>query len=141
MPIRRLRPLRRVLGGVRLAPRARPFRVYSPPALPDVALVEGLNQPESRVYWALVEMHINFTIQANFLGGSILGGARADFVLPDYKIVLLYSGPFHDTTYGRGRDILSNMSYQVNGFDVRVIVESDLEDLKNRIREIIGIPL
>src|SRR3990167_4729349 len=138
---RGIRPLRR-LGRARLVyPRARKVDVYRRPGLPPVQQVQGLNIPESRIYWALTEMKVRFTAQSNFLGGSILGGARADFVLADYKLVILYQGPFHATSYGFARHLLSDASYNAAGYDVRRVYETDLADLKNRLRQIIGIPL
>ena len=139
---RGIRPLRR-LGRARLVyPRARKVDVYRRPGLPPVQQVQGLNQDESRVYWALVELKINFSVQTNFLGGSVLGGARADFVLHDVRVVLLVDGPFHFTSYGLARDILVDTSYAAQGYHVIHMPTSDIgPDLKKHLRDIIGIPL
>src|SRR3989304_2457955 len=135
---RGIRPLRR-LGRARLVyPRARKVDVYRQTGLPPVQQVQGLNIPESRIYWALTEMKVRFTAQSNFLGGSILGGARADFVLADYKLVILYQGPFHSTSYGFARDLLSDASYNAAGYDVRRGGGTDPAGLPKPPRERIG---
>jgi len=123
--------------------RARKVRPYSVAGkLPAVANLQGMNQPETRVAMALQELGISFETQSNFLGGSILGGARADFVLPDFRIILLVDGPFHRTDYGLARDVLVDATYRAAGFTV-VHFSTTLVDanLKQNIVNAIGVPL
>jgi len=110
-------------------------------ALEPVAPVPGLNGPESRIYWALQELGIRFSVQTALLGGNILGGARAEFLLFDYGIDIEFNGPFHGTTEGRARDILRNLTVEKAGFRVIPLFDRDLLDLKRRILEIIGSPI
>lgn len=113
-------------------------RSLAAPVLPNLP---GMNGPESTVARALDDLKIRYIPQQNFLGGSILGGARSDFTLPDYHIVLLYNGPFHDTLEGRGRDLLVNQSYIAQGYKPVPIIDKDLPRIKPRLLEIIGRPI
>ena len=115
--------------------------LYSRDILPPVEEVPGLNGPESRVYWALHELKIDFLPQKSLFGGNILGGARTDFLLPDYRIDLEYAGPLHSTTEGRGRDTLRNIGVLSLGYTVRTLTERDLPNLKQRILQLIGRPV
>lgn len=126
-----------------ITPRARKLRVYSTvgklaPITPD----PGLNQPETRVAHALSELKIPYLAQQSFLGGSILGGARSDFTLPAYGIVLLVDGPFHRTSYGLARDVLVDATYRAAGYSV-IHFSTDLvdENLKQHLLDAIGVPL
>lgn len=122
--------------------RARKRRIsYNPDARPAVPLVPGLNGPESEVYWAATELKYNFRAQASYYGGSVLGGARADFVFYDQRKVLLYDGPFHLTTYGLGRDTLTDITYRANGFEPVHMHESDLANVKQYLLDNIGQPV
>ena len=133
----------RLARGKRISIRARKVRtsykpLYTPPPMP----VDGLNQTEARLYHTLVALQVSFRTQVNYFGGSVLGGARADFVLPDHGLVLLPDGPFHTTTYGRSRDILSDLTYKANGltpihfpWDVTL-----LPDLTAYVQQLIGRP-
>lgn len=120
--------------------RARKFTIAAP-KLPPVAIVPGLNDPESRIYNALRELQLNFSVQRGVLGGDVLGGARMDFLLFDYRIDLEYNGPFHDVTAGRAKDALRNLGITRMGYKVETVFERDLPRLKPRILEIIGRPL
>lgn len=108
------------------------------PIAPD----PGLNQPETRVAHALTELNIYYIAQQSFLGGSILGGARSDYTLPDYGIVLLVDGPFHRTDYGLARDVLVDATYRAAGYSV-IHFSTDLVDanLKQHLLDAIGVPL
>lgn len=125
--------------GKRIKPiRAQKFGKVSLAAKPITPL-PGMNQPETRVAYALQALKIPYVSQMSFLGGSILGGARADFVLPQYKIVMNYDGPFHGTTEGTARDLLVNQTYIMAGYKVFALHEYDLPDLKNNILRYIGV--
>ncbi len=137
-----LKPLKRLGGRSSRPARAGLVRPYTNPAhLPPVSQVEGLNQPESRVYYALVELRIQFSMQTNFLGGSILGGARADFVIASPPTVLLLDGPFHNTGYGLGRDTLVDQTYIASGYRVVHLSTDRVDDnIKRTLVELIGVP-
>jgi len=111
-------------------------------AIPQIEPEPGLNQVETFVARSLRRLRINFQTQVNFMGGSILGGARADFVLPDYKIVLLPDGPFHRTDYGLGRDMLVDQTYRAAGYTVIHFLSSDVyrEDFDTLVLSMIGVP-
>ena len=136
-----LKSPRKLLTSPRITVRAGKFDYSNPNTLPDVPLVQGMNQPESRIYYALNDLGINFVTQANILGGDILGGGRLDFLLLDYLIDLEYNGPFHGTSFGLGRDSLRNAGVQSLGYRVVTLGLADLPDLKNRILQEIGIPV
>lgn len=138
MPSRLRQP--RKLKAPRLYTHARKSYRESAPRTPDVVTVPGLNQWESRVYFALLELKIRFTVQSAFGGGSILGGGRADFLLPDYGVDLEVNGPYHFTTEGRARDLLRNLVVQKDGYVVKTIEGRDFERLKPRILELLGSP-
>ena len=122
--------------------RARKIRTrYNPNERLPVPPVPGLNGPESIVYWAATELKYNFRAQASYFGGSVLGGARADFVFYDQRKVLLYDGPFHLTTYGLGRDLLTDMTYRANGFEPVHMHENDLPNVKQYLLDNIGQPV
>lgn len=101
----------------------------------------ALNQPESIIFYALQELKINFSAQVGLAGGSVLGGARADFLLPDYRMNLEYHGPQHDTTYGAARDLLRNITVKQRGYRVIQVYEADLKRIKPRLLEIVGRPI
>lgn len=131
----------RVFGKTRINTiRARKFGRVSLAEKP-INPLPGMNQPETRVALALQALKIGYTSQTSFLGGSILGGARADFVLPAFKIVMNYDGPFHGTTEGTARDILVDQTYIMQGYKVIKIREYDLVDLKNRLLQYIGVKI
>jgi len=100
-----------------------------------------MNQPETRIDYALNDLKVRHTAQLGFYGNTILGGARADFDLPDYGIVMNFQGVFHGTTEGRARDVIVNLSYTTSGRRLVFIYERDLKRLKPRILEIIGRPI
>lgn len=139
---RLLQSMQRLGSRPRLSIRARKVRTrYAPGERPAVALVPGLNRPESEVYWAATELKYNFRAQASYFGGDVLGGARADFVFYDQRKVLLYDGPFHLTNYGLGRDLLTDMTYRANGFEPVHMHESDLVNVKQYLLDNIGTPV
>ncbi len=122
--------------------RAKKFEPYvSADQRAVVVPLPGLNQPETMIYYALQELRINFTSQASMMGGNVLGGARADFLLPDYRVVINFNGPFHETSSGKGRDLLVDITYQAAGYRVEVLTDDDLSDLKGAILRHIGRPL
>ena len=137
---RLLQSPRKLLTRPKVTLRARKFTIAAP-KLPPVAIVPGLNDPESRIYNALRELQLNFSVQRGVLGGDVLGGARMDFLLFDYRIDLEYNGPFHDVTAGRAKDALRNLGITRMGYKVETVFERDLPRLKPRILEIIGRPL
>lgn len=140
--MRRLRKAPRLFGGGRRAAvRAQTVRRGPRPGLAPVQPVGGLNQSESRIYHALRKMNVRFTVQQGFMGGSILGGARADFVLPDFRAVLLHQGPHHLTSAGKARDALVDLTYQQSGYRILRTYEHDLPRLTARLRELLGVPL
>lgn len=139
--VRLLQSFQRLGSKPKLSARARKVRVsydplYRPPPLP----VAGLNGPESEVFAALVELKVNFSAQASYYGGDQLGGARADFVLYDVRKVILYDGPFHATTYGLARDLLTDITYRSNGFEPVHMHVEDLANLKPYLLSVIGRP-
>lgn len=138
---------RSLVRGSRLSIRARKLRRPSlaPKAVAEVVplVVEGraLNKPETLVYQALTELHINFQTQAQVFGGDVLGGARMDFYLPDYSVDIEYQGPFHATGPGTVHDALRNIGVKTLGVRVVTLYERDLPRLKPRILEVIGRPI
>lgn len=143
MAKRFLKPPRELLTAPRINLRSRKMNVYSDPgALPPVPPVQGLNNAEARVYWALKQLGVQFETQVNILGGSILGGGRADFLVgPPYNVDIEYNGPFHGTSYGLGRDLLRNAGFISLGYRVEKVYERDFPRLKDRLRQILGVPL
>ena len=127
----------RKFGGTPLTIRARKFRTARP-GLPPILPDPGLNIPETRVEHALNELHIAHQTQSSILGGDVLGGGRADWLLNDYMIDLEYAGPFHKVSQGAARDVLRNLGFQRLGYRVVTLGESDLYRLKPRLLEIIG---
>ncbi len=101
----------------------------------------GQNVPESMITRALQALKIKFEAQTQRFGGSILGGAKLDFFLPDYMVDLEYHGPFHGTTEGKARDALRSLSLAKNGIRLVIIKEFDLPNLKRVILEKIGAPI
>ncbi len=101
----------------------------------------GQNVPESMITRALQALKIKFEAQTQRFGGSILGGAKLDFFLPDYMVDLEYNGPFHGTTEGKARDALRSLSLAKNGIRLVIIKEFDLPNLKRVILEKIGAPI
>jgi len=140
MPKRLLTSPRKAMSAPRINIRARKLIRLSRPDLPPVTQVPGLNLPESRIHKALTELKIRFQVQRNVLGGGILGGAKADFLLPDYMIDLEYQGPFHGVAAGKARDVLRNLGVASKGYRVVPLYERDLKRLKPRILELIGKP-
>ena len=140
MPKRLIISPRKMFSAPRISVRARKLIRLSRPDLPDIKPLPGLNIPESRIHQALVDLKINFQVQRNVLGGGILGGARADFLLPDYKIDLEYQGPFHGVAEGKARDILRNIGVTSQGYRVVPLYQRDLPRIKPRILELIGKP-
>lgn len=147
MPARRwLKSPRRLLTAPKISIRAQKFgrlrRIdFLAPVEPVTDESTPLNQPESRIYYALRRLGIHFKTQVNILGGSILGGGRLDFYLEDYQLDIEYQGPFHQTTGGTARDALRNAGVQSLGIRVEFIYERDLPNLERRILEIIGYPI
>ncbi len=141
MPKRLMSSPRKMMSAPRIHIRARKLYKLTRPDLPPIDIQPGLNQPESRIYKALTELKIRFEIQRNVLGGGILGGARADFLLPDYKIDLEYQGPFHGVAEGQARDILRNIGLSSQGWRVVPLYQRDLKRLVPRILEVIGKPV
>lgn len=142
MPASRLlQSFQRLGSKPRRSARARKVRIsYDPLYRPPAPPIAGLNGPESEVYNALVELKVNFTPQASFLGGSVAGGARADFLLHDVRKVLLFDGPFHLTTYGLARDTLTDITYRSSGYEPVHMHTSDLANLKPYLLSVIGRP-
>lgn len=134
------KPPREIGFAPKINSRARKIRLPSLTPKPVIPL-PGMNQPESKVAYALNDLHIRYTAQQSFLGGTILGGARSDFTLIDYNIVFLFNGIFHGTTEGRARDAIVNQSYTAEGKRVIPLYDRDLPRIKPRILELIGRPL
>ena len=101
----------------------------------------GQNVPESMITRALQALKIKFEAQSQRFGGSILGGAKLDFFLPDYMVDLEYNGPFHGTTEGKAKDALRTLALAKDGIRLVIIKEFDLPDLKRVIMEKIGAPV
>ena len=107
----------------------------------EVLTYVGQNVPESMITRALKSLKIKFEAQTQRFGGSILGGAKLDFYLPDYNVDLEYNGPFHGTTEGKARDALRAMALSRDGIRLVIINEFDLPNLKSVILEKIGAPV
>lgn len=136
-----LKPIRKLGKAPTLFPRARKVRTYyNPDYRPPVQPIGQLNIPETEIYRALTELKLNFQTQVPLNGGNFLGGARADFILPDYRIVLDFKGPWHFTAYGTGRDLLKDLVYTESGLTRHTLNDDDMRRLKPRILEIIGRP-
>jgi len=99
-----------------------------------------MNKPETFITNALDELKIENIPQYSILGGDILGGGRADWLLPQYFIDLEYAGPFHSTNEGRYRDSLRNQGFLSLGYRVETLYERDLVRVKPRLLEIVGRP-
>ena len=114
----------------------------SVPVTKEVVLTfVGQNVPESMITRALQALKIKFEAQSQRFGGSILGGAKLDFFLPDYMVDLEYNGPFHGTTEGKAKDALRTLALAKDGIRLVTIKEFDLPDLKRVIMEKIGAPV
>lgn len=114
----------------------------SVPVTKEVVLTfVGQNVPESMITRALQSLKIKFDAQSQRFGGSILGGAKLDFFLPDYMVDLEYNGPFHGTTEGKAKDALRTLALAKDGIRLVTIKEFDLPDLKRVIMEKIGAPV
>ena len=114
----------------------------SVPVTKEVVLTfVGQNVPESMITRALQALKIKFEAQSQRFGGSILGGAKLDFFLPDYMVDIEYNGPFHGTTEGKAKDALRTLALAKDGIRLVVIKEFDLPDLKRVIMEKIGAPV
>jgi len=117
-------------------------RKKSVPVTKEVVLTfVGQNVPESMITRALQSLKIKFEAQSQRFGGSILGGAKLDFFLPDYMVDLEYNGPFHGTTEGKAKDALRTLALAKDGIRLVIIKEFDLPDLKRVIMEKIGAPV
>jgi len=117
-------------------------RKKSVPVTKEVVLTfVGQNVPESMITRALQALKIKFEAQSQRFGGSILGGAKLDFFLPDYMVDLEYNGPFHGTTEGKAKDALRTLALAKDGIRLVIIKEFDLPDLKRVIMEKIGAPV
>ena len=117
-------------------------RKKSVPVSKEVVLTfVGQNVPESMITRALQALKIKFEAQSQRFGGSILGGAKLDFFLPDYMVDLEYNGPFHGTTEGKAKDALRTLALAKDGIRLVTIKEFDLPDLKRVIMEKIGAPV
>ena len=117
-------------------------KIKSVPVTKEVVLTfVGQNVPESMITRALQALKIKFEAQSQRFGGSILGGAKLDFFLPDYMVDLEYNGPFHGTTEGKAKDALRTLALAKDGIRLVVIKEFDLPDLKRVIMEKIGAPV
>jgi very-short-patch-repair endonuclease len=140
---RLLKSMQRLGSAPRLSARARKVRIsYNPAPVAPVVNRPGMNGTETRLANALDELRVRYIPQVSYFGGDILGGARADFLLPDYQLVLLPDGPFHNTSYGRSRDILSDMTYKQMGLRVVHFPWDWVQaaDVKRRILDLIGRP-
>lgn len=139
-----LKSMQRLGSAPKLSARARKVRInYDPTPVAPVVNRPGMNGSETRLANALDGLKIRFVPQASYYGGDQLGGARADFLLPDYRLVVLVDGPFHDTAYGRSRTILSDQTYTAMG--LRVVhfpwLWTEAPDLKRKLLELIGRPV
>ena len=141
MPRRLMTSPRKAISAPRIHIRSRKLGRLTKPDLEPIELVQGLNSPESRIHKALRELKIRFQVQRIILGGSVLGGARADFILTDYRIDLEYRGPFHGIAEGKGRDILRDIGIRSRGYRVVPLFQHDLPRLKPRLLEVIGKPV
>lgn len=128
---------RNLLTFVKISVRRTGFKTAKVPE----PLIAGLNEPETKVANALTELKIKFEMQKNMFGGSVLGGAKLDFFLPDYSVDLEYNGPFHGTTEGLAKDTLRNAQLMRSGIRLVIISEFDLPRIKPVILERIGVPL
>ena len=135
---RTLRNLRR--WGKHLLVRSRKYRYALPEPLDDIIATPGMNKPETFITQNLNELKIENIPQYSILGGDIMGGGRADWLLPQYFIDLEYSGPWHGTNEGRYRDALRNIGFQRLGYRVETLYERDLVRIKPRLLEIVGRP-
>lgn len=108
--------------------------------LDDVQPLPGMNKPETLITLTLNQMKIENVPQFAIGGGDIMGGGRADWILPQYFIDLEYNGPFHGTAEGKARDVLRNIGFQRLGYRIETIGLSDLPRLKQKLLEITGRP-
>lgn len=137
MPRRFTTSPRNLLTFVRINVRRTGFKATKVPE----PLIAGLNEPETKVANALTDLKIKYEMQKNMYGGSSLGGAKLDFLLPDYSVDLEYNGPFHGTTAGLARDALRTAQLQRDGLRLVTITEFDLPNLKRVILDKIGVPI
>lgn len=97
-----------------------------------------LNIPESKIYKALEALNVEFEAQVSLGGGRTLGGALADFIIPQAELVIEYQGPFHFSEEGKVRDFWREVARKRHGFEVAYVYEKDLLRLRKRLVEIIG---
>ena len=134
-------PSNKLMKAPKIAVRARKLRTPVVTPYEDVTPLPGQNKPETIISLALDELKIMHIPQQRFGGGGILGGAKADQYLPDYRMVLLYNGPFHGTTEGAARDLLTEQTYSIRGLKVVKLFAYDLPRIKPRLLEVIGRPI
>lgn len=141
MPRRLLTSPRNLITRARITLRAGKLPRLITPTLEPVIARTGMNEWETRVANALDRLRIRYTPQASFLGGSVLGGGRMDFLLPEYQVDIEVNGPFHNTTNTAAHDALRNLGVSVSGLKVVRVGGSDFAQLERRILELIGRPI
>lgn len=122
----------RNLGTLRDEPR------YAQVTLPNG---DTLNIPESRIYYALVDMKYEFVPQKIIGGGRRLGGGFIDFYLPKERVAIEFQGPFHSTDLGVVKDSLrraTRMKFLGAGGRVVEIFDADLDRIHEVLRKRVG---
>jgi G:T-mismatch repair DNA endonuclease (very short patch repair protein) len=86
-------------------------------------------EPEWAVYWALSKLGVVFDFQPSFQGGRLhLGGLVADFIVPDYQVIIQVQGIYWHYTLGarrQARDVLQRAQLEAQGYRVVFIDEDD----------------
>ena len=102
---------------------------------------EGYTKLEWAILRALEDLAINYQPQLPWWGGvGILGGARWDFVLPDYKTIIRGMGYWHSLSGARQRDFLQDVAARAQGWRVIDVGEEDTVRMREVLRERLGIP-
>lgn len=109
--------------------------------LPSPATLGVGSMSEVKVYLWLRRKRIPFQTQQNFDGGAnVMGGQRADFVLPDYHMIIEVLGYFH---YTPGQELRDNRKWDNRRRDGWQIVTVDpmLGNWQRQLETAVGIPV
>lgn len=142
MPLKLSKVGRRAIKGPRIEVRRRGFRQPgAQETLPLVINGDRLTIPETKIYIALKALVIPFTTRKKVGGSRRLGAGVLDFWLPFHKIVIEYQGPFHASLIGGAKDFRRQIvRRQFGAAQIVYLYERDLDDLFNRLNQVINAP-
>ena len=100
----------------------------------------GANKPELAVYRALTKLGEVFSFQKPLMGGrNVRGGAIADFLLPEYSLIISVIGWYwHGSLETKARDRMQHIALASYGYRVIYIDEADAnENAEHFVKEAI----